>query len=131
MKGQNFYFRFVYALQGLRTAWNSELSFKVEILAGIGVFLLLLIFRPAPIWWAVIAIVSGAVLAAELTNTALEKALDRLHPEKDPLIGQAKDCAAAAVLVLCAAAIAVLIAFVLQIGTDLGQKSKTKIELPF
>jgi len=131
MKGQNFYFRFVYAMQGLRTAWKSELSFKVEIAAGFGAFLLLLIFRPAPIWWALVAIVSGAVLAAELVNTALEKALDRLHPEKDSLIGQAKDCAAAAVLVLCGAAIVVLIALGLQINGDSNRKTKTSIELPF
>ena len=40
----------------------------------------------------------GAVLAAELLNTALEHLADRLHPEQHPVIRTAKDCAAAAVL---------------------------------
>ncbi|MEQ1876277.1 MAG: diacylglycerol kinase [Bdellovibrionia bacterium] len=115
MKGQNFFFRFVYAMQGLRTAWKSELSFRVEIGAGLGAFGLLVTFRPAPIWWAVVAIMSGAVLAAELVNTALEKTLDKLHPEQDPLVGQAKDCAAAAVFVLCLMALVVLGSLLLEV----------------
>ncbi len=50
------------------------------------------------------------VLAAELFNTALEHALDGLHPEQAPFVRVAKDCAAGAVLVLsaCAALVFVL-----------------------
>ena len=54
----------------------------------------------------------GAVLAAETFNTALEHALDRLHPEQDPAIGLAKDCAAGAVLVLSLVSLCVLATFV-------------------
>ncbi len=115
MKGQNFFYRFVYALQGLRSAWRSELSFKVEIVAGIGAAILLFTFRPAPVWWALVAVVSAGVLAGGLVNTALEKALDKLQPEQDPMIGQAKDCAAAAVFVMCLAALAVLAALLAEI----------------
>ena len=63
--------------------------------------------RPAPLWWALIALVSGLVLAFELMNAALEKLIDRLHPERHPEIGAAKDMAAGAVLVLACAALIV------------------------
>jgi diacylglycerol kinase (ATP) len=42
----------------------------------------------------------GLILAAELFNTALEHTLDGLHPEKANFVRLAKDCAAAAVMVL-------------------------------
>ncbi|HEX4924729.1 MAG TPA: diacylglycerol kinase [Bdellovibrionales bacterium] len=110
MKSQSFFLRFNYALQGLKAAWAGELSFRVEIILGLGAFGLLCYLRPAPAWWALVAIVSGGVLAAELINTALERALDKLHPVRDPLIGVAKDCAAAAVLIMSLASLAVLCA---------------------
>jgi diacylglycerol kinase (ATP) len=53
----------------------------------------------------------GAVLAAELLNTALEAALDHLSPEIHPAIKRAKDSAAGAVLVLSLTAVATFIAF--------------------
>ena len=37
------------------------------------------------------------ILIVELVNTAFEKMLDRLHPEKHELIGKSKDIASAAV----------------------------------
>jgi diacylglycerol kinase (ATP) len=47
------------------------------------------------------------VLAAELFNTALEHALDGLHPQQAEFVRLAKDCAAAAVLVLSLGAVVV------------------------
>lgn len=110
MKGQSFFSRFIFAMNGLKAAWAGELSFRIELMLGLGAFGLLCYLRPAPLWWAAVAIVAGGVLAAELINTALERALDKLHPVRDPLIGQAKDCAAAAVLVMSVASLAVLAA---------------------
>jgi diacylglycerol kinase len=49
----------------------------------------------------------GLVLSAELANTAVEAALDAAVPREHPLVGLAKDTAAAAVLVASAAALAV------------------------
>lgn len=53
----------------------------------------------------------GMVLAAELFNSALEAALDHLHPERHDAVRIAKDCAAGAVLVLSLTAAAVFAAF--------------------
>ena len=54
---------------------------------------------PVPaLWWALSLLSAGLVLSLELLNTALERALDRLHQEQHESIRVAKDCAAAAVL---------------------------------
>lgn len=57
--------------------------------------------------WVVIVLVSAAVISLELINSALERALDKLHPGHDPLIGQAKDILAGAVLVMAVAAVVI------------------------
>jgi len=62
-----------------------------------------------------VLLTGGAVLAAELFNTALEHLADHLHPEVDPRIGLVKDCAAAAVLVAAIAAAAVGIALLVHV----------------
>lgn len=56
--------------------------------------------------WCLVLLCCGTVLAAECFNTALEKLADALHPERHPLVGQAKDVAAAGVLLLALASAA-------------------------
>ena len=52
-------------------------------------------------------------MSAELFNTAIERLVDLVSPQRHPLAGQVKDIAAGAVLVCALAAIAVgLIIFV-------------------
>jgi diacylglycerol kinase len=55
--------------------------------------------------WLIAAI--GAVWAAEAMNTALELLADALCPDHHPLIGQAKDAAAGAVLVTAVTALGI------------------------
>jgi diacylglycerol kinase (ATP) len=112
MKNQPFHHRLRYAISGIRIAFKSEASFRTQLLMGLGVCGLLLLLRPKPIWWALVLLTVGAVLAAELFNTALELIIDRLHPENHPTIGRAKDCAAGAVLILSLASLAVAAAMV-------------------
>ena len=57
--------------------------------------------------WTVILLCIGVVIAAELFNTAIEKLVDLVSPERHPIAGQVKDIAAGAVLV-CAAAAAII-----------------------
>jgi len=66
--------------------------------------------RPAPLWWAIMAVTVMLVLAAELFNTALEILVDHLHPDQHPRIKLVKDCAAGAVLVISIAAVGVAVA---------------------
>lgn len=107
MKNRPFHQRIRYALRGIRAAIQTEASFRTQSVFGIGAIALLVVLRPSPIWWALIALMVSAVLAAELINTALEVIVDRLHPEQHPMIARAKDCAAGAVLILSIASLGV------------------------
>lgn len=107
---------FQFALGGVKTAWKRERSFRTEIGLAIPVFALMLWKRPEAIWWVAVSISTALVLAAELLNTAVECVCDALHPEKHPLIGIAKDCAAGAVLVCSASALLVLVALLGHLG---------------
>ncbi|RJG23682.1 diacylglycerol kinase [Massilia cavernae] len=111
MKNQPFHKRLGFALTGIRYAWRGEKSFRVQLVAALSVVLVLIWTQPSMVWWALLLICTGMVLAAELLNTALEAVVDHLHPEIHPAIGLAKDCAAGAVLVLSVTAACVFIAF--------------------
>ena len=113
MKNRPFPERLRFALGGIAHALRAESSFRTHAIATAAVFVALAWLRPAPVWWALVALTTVAVLAAELFNTALEQLADRLHPEQDPQIRVAKDCGAAAVLVFSLGAIIVVAALLL------------------
>jgi undecaprenol kinase len=62
------------------------------------------LFQLSATEWLVVVIVSGGVFAAELFNTAVEKAIDLVSPTYHPLAKQAKDLSAAGVLAVAATA---------------------------
>lgn len=111
MKNQPFHRRLSFALHGIASAWRNEASFRTQCAATLGVIAVLAWRRPALMWWAFLLIMCSMVLAAELFNSALEAALDRLHPERHDAIRIAKDCAAGAVLVLSLTAVGLFAAF--------------------
>ena len=113
MKNRPFLERLRFALAGIAYALRAENSFRTHAIAAAAVFAALVWLRPAPIWWALVALTTVAVLGAELFNTALEQLADRLHPEQHPQIRMAKDCGAAAVLVFCVGAVVVAAALLL------------------
>ena len=57
--------------------------------------------------WIMVVMCIGTVIAAELFNTAIEKLVDSVSPERHPVAGQVKDIAAGAVLI-CAVAAAII-----------------------
>ena len=114
MKNQSFRRRVGFAIQGIRIAWRGEASFRQQAFLALGVLAILLWRQPGMIWWALLLMNCGLVLAAELFNTALENALDHLNPERHPAIEVAKDCAAGAVLVLSLNSLCVFIVFLLE-----------------
>jgi diacylglycerol kinase (ATP) len=115
MKNQPFHARLGFALQGIAHAFRVENGFKFHSLAAVGVAIVLCITRAPAVWWAIAAITISAVMAAELLNTAIEHLADHLHPQRHPTIGAVKDCAAGAVLVVSIAAVAVAVAFVVDV----------------
>lgn len=107
MKNRKLSERFGFAWAGIRAAWESEQSFRIQAGFAAALLVALLLLRPPLLWWALCFIMAALVLAAELFNTALEALIDHLHPEIHPAIRTAKDCAAGAVLLLSFGALAV------------------------
>lgn len=121
MKGQRWLTRLGYAFAGLQAAWQTEKSLRTHAAATAGVMLVLLITRAPAMWWAVMALTIGLVVATELINTALETLADHLHPQRHEAIRVTKDIAAAAVLVSSMVALLVAAAFVVdQVWPMLG-----------
>src|SRR5262249_46340678 len=117
MKNQPFYFRLRCAMAGLAAAVRSEQSLRFQLVALAGAILVLVLFRPEPIWWAAVALSAAAVVTAELFNTALEHLADYVQPENHPQIQIVKDCAAAAVLVASCGALATGVALLVHLLT--------------
>jgi diacylglycerol kinase (ATP) len=111
MKNKPFHHRFRFAVAGILAGLRKESSVRQQALAALFVLAILVWKRPQAVWWALLIMNCGAVLAAELFNTALEHALDHLNPEIHPAIKIAKDCAAGAVLVLSFTALGTFLAF--------------------
>ena len=110
-KNRPFRERLGFALNGIGHAIRNERSFRVQLLATGFVIIVLLVLRPTPLWCAVLLLATAGVLVTELLNSALEHLADRLHPESDPDIAVAKDCAAGAVLIASIFAVAAFAAF--------------------
>ena len=99
------------AVRGMIVAWRTERHLKVHSVAAIAVVCLGLILKISGVEWAIITLSMGMVFAAEYANSALERLADRVSTERHPLIRDAKDFAAASVLVaaLAAAVVGLLI----------------------
>lgn len=86
------------SFDGLLHAAKTETNMRIHLAVGVVVVSAGILFQIDRYEWLAIAICIGSVLAAECFNTAVERLADRVQSEMDPLIGQAKDCAAGAVL---------------------------------
>jgi len=105
-----------FALEGWRTGWRRESSFRAQARLGAMAMLALIVLRPSPVWWALVLLVSALVMALELLNSAMEAVIDLLHPGIHPSIKVAKDMLAGAVLLTSWAALAVGVAMVADAG---------------
>lgn len=112
MKNRPFRERMGFALEGIRTGWRREASFRAQTALAGCALLALIALRPAPIWWGLVAVTCALVLALELLNSAMEAVIDLLHPGIHPSIKVAKDMLAGAVLAISAAALVVGVAMV-------------------
>src|SRR6056297_328431 len=92
--------RFRFALAGLMYALRHDFSFRWQVvligLALIGVGYLAQPLSQFDVFALMLAY--GLVLITELQNSALEEALDHLHPELHDRIGRTKDMSAGSVL---------------------------------
>lgn len=96
---------FKWAGRGLLRCIMEERNFRFHLCAALYVYLLAWQYDFTNTQYCLLTILVGGVLAFELANSAIERTLNRVSEKKHPLIGAAKDMAAAAVLVYCIAAV--------------------------
>jgi undecaprenol kinase len=109
MKNKPFHKRLGYAITGIFEGWRQERSFRTHVWLGAVTIGALCVLHPAPVWWAIVTLSIGLVLAMELMNGAIEALIDHLHPEIHPKIRVVKDMAAGAVLITALSALAVAV----------------------
>ena len=99
-KSKNLLTSFKYAFQGILPAFKQERNLKIHTCFVLLVIIAGIWLKISYIEWLICILLFGVVLAAELINTAIETTVDLVTQEIQPLAKQAKDIAAAAVLVL-------------------------------
>ncbi|MCH2232980.1 MAG: diacylglycerol kinase family protein [Crocinitomicaceae bacterium] len=97
---------FSHAFRGL-SVFGSEPHLIIHLIAAICVITAGIIVGLSPMKLVVLILTIVIVISLELINTALEKLIDKLHPERDPVIGKVKDIMAASVLVAAMGAVVV------------------------
>lgn len=101
------------ALCGLWCLVREERNPRIQLAIAVGVIVLGFVFRIGLTEWALIVLSIGLVLTAETINTAIERAVDHASLERHPLAKQAKDLAAASVIIaVTTASIVGLIVFI-------------------
>jgi diacylglycerol kinase (ATP) len=103
-----------FALKGLRHAYSSDKSFRMEVNYGLPIYLgLAWLLSPFEPWELIMYTFSYLlILLVELVNTAFETMIDHLHPDKHHIVGKSKDIASAAVFVAFIFAIIVVFTLV-------------------
>jgi diacylglycerol kinase (ATP) len=91
-------YSFRHAGRGLGWAISSQANLRVHLLAALVVVTAAILLRFSLIEFVAMLLCFAIVIAAELFNTTLEVLIDYAWPERHPMIGRAKDVAAAAVL---------------------------------
>lgn len=104
---------FSHALRGLREAFGAEGKLWIALACAVAALAAGLWLKLSALALALIVLVSAAVIAGEIANTALESLEDIVSPEYHEAVRRSKDLAAGAVLtlILAAAAVGLLLFF--------------------
>ena len=108
---------FVYAWNGIRAAVQEERNFRFHLCAAFYAFVAAYWAKLSAVETALIALCVAAVMALELLNSAVERAVDKPDTTHWWTAGAAKDMAAGAVLMM---AIGTVIVAVCLFGPRLG-----------
>lgn len=88
-----------YAINGLKVLWHEQHNARVHSFATVIVILMGGVLKLTADQWVLLLLLIALVWVAEALNSAVEYLCDRVTTEHDPLIGKAKDVAAAGVLI--------------------------------
>ena len=99
----------VYAVNGIGYGFISRKNVTVFVTVAVLVAILLFWLGTSKIKFSIIMAAWLLTIIMEITNSAIEKIIDTLHPHYSEGIGHAKDMMAGAVLVAIVSAIAVTV----------------------
>jgi diacylglycerol kinase len=103
---------FPHAVRGLARLVRTERHARFHLATTGAVVAIAVVLRVTLVEALALTLAIGGVWTAEAFNSALERLADRVTREHDPLIGEAKDLAAGAVLAsACAALVVGLLVF--------------------
>ena len=104
---------FGYAWKGIRCVVGKEQNLSFHFITTVCVVVAGCFFHITRMEWIAVLLCIGMVIGAEMFNSAVERIVDLVSPQRHPLAGQIKDIAAGAVLVCALTAMIVgLIIFV-------------------
>ncbi|KKW34433.1 MAG: diacylglycerol kinase [Candidatus Giovannonibacteria bacterium GW2011_GWA2_53_7] len=87
-----------YALRGTGSLWRSEQNFRIQVLAGV-IVLVLMTLLPLETWERILLLLLVAsVLVLEAINSVIERLVDVLKSRIHPSVRDMKDIMAATVL---------------------------------
>lgn len=104
--------KFQVAFEGLAVALKDK-SVQIQCFFALCALVAGVVLQFNSIEWCLLFLSIGAVIAAEIFNTCIERLCDVVLPRQDERIKKIKDMASAAVLVVCFAALFVGITIVL------------------
>lgn len=98
---------FRFAINGLAILFGSQPNARIHLAVLAATVTAGLFFQIGRMEWVAVAICAAIVLSLEAVNTAIEQLCDLVSPDYHPLVGKAKDVAAAAVLMAAIGAVVV------------------------
>lgn len=110
---------FACAFRGVLSCLRTERNFRIHITAAVYVAAAAATARLDAVRCAVLCLCFAAMLSAELMNTAVERLSDRQTTSYDKLVREAKDIAAAAVVVCALFCVVIGALFFLREGAAL------------
>lgn len=98
---------FRFAFRGLADLFRNQANARIHLVVAVVVALAGWWLGLSRLEWVAVVLSIALVISMEAMNTALEYLADRISPAHDPLVGKAKDAAAAAVLIAAFGAVTV------------------------
>lgn len=95
------------AFSGIWYALRTQRNAQIHVLITVAIVVMALTLNITLTEWAILALTTGFVIAAEMLNTATEAAMDFATTEFNPQVKIVKDVAAGAVLISALTAVVV------------------------
>ncbi len=96
---------FVFAFEGVFVFFRHEHNAWIHGVAALLVLILSFLMKLSAVEMILIILAIGLVWITEMINTAIEKTMDHLYPQKHPAVKVIKDLAAGAVLIAALVAV--------------------------